>query len=318
MQTLHANTTNSLAGVMPRPVPMQAGNPYQQGAEQEQQRLDAQSDKEQSRKIAVLQQMAADPANAAQIAKMYGMPFDANMQALFNNKATAQLAVKAVTTAKDLDIRNSTTASAFIKAYVAHNGDLLAATTAVEGMTMDKPDYTSVGGRGVFDKSSGKFIPAPWGAQGGGAAGAGGNKLPPGVSVPKGQQPKFDPASGAFTGFEHIPGVSMEDYGGQWFNDPRIPASIRGQAQSLVHDPMAAVDPAASRKAWDDLRAAADPYLQSSPSLQSPALQGVQMPSAGGAPAAPAGSPFRSIYMNPAPDPLQDNGDEAYKLAPNQ
>jgi hypothetical protein len=215
---------------MPSFAPQPLDDPYMVAQERAQDRqfkideMQANRDAAQAgAKQKVYDMMADDPQNAPEIAKMYGMEFTPSMQAIFSNRKVARLAVDGAKLADSLQIENPAAASAFVKAYLSSNGNILEAQNAIGGLSLTKPEkatYSHIKSDGMgnlVDVRSGKVIY-------GGGAGAANGQMP---VNPKNVRTVGGSAVDVTTGR-----VIYND--GDLVDDPRLPASLRMQGKMLM------------------------------------------------------------------------------------
>jgi hypothetical protein len=162
----------------------------------------------------VLSQMADDPVNAEQIARMNGIQYDDNMRQLFSNKEMASLTVEGAKVADSIGIANPDTAREFVKAYVGNRGNVLAANEAIQGMESANPkDHLMSAGGSIIDTRTGRPI----------------------YEAPDNRQPKPPSTTGLSDGLMWQGGeaVPIPGYAFDIFTDPSLPQELRAEGEVL-------------------------------------------------------------------------------------
>lgn len=118
---------------------------------------------EQNRRDQAFEKIAQNPEMADQLAQQYGIQITPEMRELFKNKQATKLLVDGGKIAKDMGIQRYETAKIFVENYVKSNGDILAATAAVEGLDPRNPkkaDYSHQVklGDALVDRRTGEII----------------------------------------------------------------------------------------------------------------------------------------------------------------
>lgn len=256
-----SSVSASPQSILPKAIPMsgvnyaeEARKSMKQEGIQDQQRAVSEEERQLKRQREAYQEMIKNPAGAKDIAQMYGVTYDQNIERMLQNPQAAQMILDGATMAKGMGITDPVAAQTFTKAYLENGGNVGAAQKSVEGMNTIQPDRASYsnlktlrlpdGGSVVVDMNTGSEIyKTPAGS---------GFKIPPGYMS--------DEATG---GVKAIPGYAVDP-----LKDPSLPIELQLKIKSM-NNPMADVDPAELAKQIQEFRSGATAPIPTPPQLPS-------------------------------------------------